>query len=408
VDRDGLLAGEQQGGVEQGGADLGEDELVEGVGADVAFGAAAVLPAGAQRVMVAAVVVPVPGAVTAAHLVAVGAHAAGPAFDQPAQQPGAGLGPARAPLAVVGAGLGGGLERLVGDDGRAADRDPLAARPGHLAGVVAGPPAGDGLGAVEVGAADVGLVAQDPAEGGGAPHAAAAGRGGHGVGVELAADLADGGPGGPLGEDTPHYRGFGLEDLQVGWAVWLARNPAVAVGSLPGNHLAGPGTEQLAPPVPLADLGPLVLGDHALHLGEQPGLRVVLVQAGSVGEPHAHPEAGQLIEDEHLVGVGAGEPVRRQAIDHLEQPGLGCITQRVQPRPVQPGPGAPVVAVLARQLVACRGDVRAQRLHLGADRAPLGLALGGHPGIDRGLHDHPSIAWLPAAAGVPAASSRNW
>ena len=170
VHRDGVLAGQQQAGVEQGGADLGEDELVEGVGADVAFGAAAVLAAGAQRVVVVAVVVAVPGAVAAAHLVAAGAHAAGPAFDQAAQQPGAGLGAARAPLGVVGAGFAGGLECLVGDDGRAADRDPVGAGAGHLAGVVAGPPVGDGLGAVEVGAADVGLVAQQPVQGGGAPH----------------------------------------------------------------------------------------------------------------------------------------------------------------------------------------------------------------------------------------------
>jgi hypothetical protein len=47
VHRDGLLAGQQQGGVEQGGADLAEDELVEGVGADVALGAATVVAAGA-------------------------------------------------------------------------------------------------------------------------------------------------------------------------------------------------------------------------------------------------------------------------------------------------------------------------------------------------------------------------
>src|SRR5271169_5607738 len=116
MDGDGLLAGQQPGGVEQGGADLAEDELIQGVGADVALGAAPVLAAGAQRVVVVAVVVPVPGAVAAAHLVAAGAHAAGSASDQAAQQPGAGFGAARAPLGVVGAGLGGGLERLVGDD----------------------------------------------------------------------------------------------------------------------------------------------------------------------------------------------------------------------------------------------------------------------------------------------------
>ena len=115
VHGDGLLAGQQQGRVEQGRADLGEHELVQGVGADVALGAAPVLAAGAQRVVVVAVVVPVPGAVAAAHLVAAGAHAAGPALDQAAQQPGAGLGAARAPLGVVGAGLARGLERLLAD-----------------------------------------------------------------------------------------------------------------------------------------------------------------------------------------------------------------------------------------------------------------------------------------------------
>jgi hypothetical protein len=278
---------------------------------------------------------------------------------------------------------------------------------GHLAGVVAGPAVRDGLGAVEVGAADVGLVAQYPVQGRSAPHSAAAGGGGHGVSVEQAADLADGGPGGPLGEDPPHYRGLGLEDFQVRGAVWAAGDAPVAVGRLPGDHLAGAGAEQLAPPVPFADLGPLVLGDYALHLGEQPGLRVVLVEAGGIGEPHAHSEAGQLIEDEHLVGAGAGEPVRGQAPDHLEQPSLGGVTHLVQPGPVQPGPGAPVVAVLAGQLVPCPGHVRAQRLHPGTDRAPLGLPLGGHPGIDHGLHDHPSITWPPGAASTPAASSRS-
>src|SRR6266480_1001966 len=118
-----MLAGEQQSWVEQGRADLGEHELVEGVGADVALGTAPVFTGGAQRVVVVAVVVPVPGAVAAAHLVAAGAHAAGPAFDQATEQPGARFGAPRAPLGVVGAGLGGGLECLVGDDGRTGDRD---------------------------------------------------------------------------------------------------------------------------------------------------------------------------------------------------------------------------------------------------------------------------------------------
>ena len=251
---------------------------------------------------------------------------------------------------------------------------------GHLAGPVAGQAVRDGLGAVEVDPADVGLVAQQPVDGGGAPHGAAAGRGGHGVCVELAADLPDGGPGGAPGEDPPCHRGLGFEDLQAGGAVRAAGDAPVAVGRLAGDHLAGPGPEQLAPPVPFADLGPLVFGDHALHLGEQPGLRVVGVQAGGVGEPDGDAEAGQFVKDEHLVGVGAGQPVRGQAPDHLEQPGLGRVPERVQPGPVQPGPGVPVVAVLGGSLVPGRGHVRAQRLDLGADRAPSRPAARWTPG----------------------------
>src|SRR6478735_1417444 len=73
---DGLFAGQQPLGVGDRGADVVEHEGVEGVGADVAFGAAVLFAAGAQGVVVAAVVVTVPGAVTPAHLVAVGADAA--------------------------------------------------------------------------------------------------------------------------------------------------------------------------------------------------------------------------------------------------------------------------------------------------------------------------------------------
>jgi hypothetical protein len=127
-----LFAGGEHVGAQQRGADLVEHERVEGVGADVAFGAAPVGAAGLDRVVVAAVVVAVPGAVAAAHLVAVGADLADPAFDQAAQQPLPGFGPARAPLAVVAADPPGRLEGLVIDDGGHRDGDPVLAGAGDL------------------------------------------------------------------------------------------------------------------------------------------------------------------------------------------------------------------------------------------------------------------------------------
>ena len=70
-------------------------------------------------------------------------------------------------------------------------------------------------------------------------------------------------------EDPADDRGLGFEHLQPGRAVRVAGVAPVAVGGAPGQHLPGAGAEQLPAPVPLGDLRPLVLGDHALDLGEQ-------------------------------------------------------------------------------------------------------------------------------------------
>ena len=136
-------------------------------------------------------------------------------------------------------------------------------------------------------------------------------------------------------------------------------------------------------------------------------MRVAGGQVGGVGEAHRDPEAGQLVQDEDLVGVGAGEPVRGQAPHQLEQAGLGGVAQRVQSGPVQPRAGLAVVDVLAGQLIAAGGDVLAQHLQLGADRAALGLPFGGHPRVDGDFHRCPLMVagWHCNAA---AASSRNW
>jgi hypothetical protein len=82
----------------------------------------------------------------------------------------------------------------------------------------------------------------------------------------------------------------------------------IAVGDLPAEHLADPCSVELAPPVALGDLGPFVLADHALDLGEQPGLGIV--EVGRVDESDEHAAARQLVEDHDLQGVDTGEAVR--------------------------------------------------------------------------------------------------
>src|SRR4029453_1084521 len=201
--REGLFAGGEHLGAQQRGADLVEHERVEGVGTDVAFGAAPVVPAGFDRVVVAAVVVAVPGAVAAAPVVAVRADPADPAFDQATQQPLPGFGPARAPLAVVAADPPGGLEGGLIDDGGHRDGDPVLTGAGDLLAAPPGARVGDGLGAVEVHPPDVGLIAQQPRQRRGAPDPAGSGGGRHAVSGQPPDDLPQGGPAaGGVGEDS--------------------------------------------------------------------------------------------------------------------------------------------------------------------------------------------------------------
>jgi len=70
--------------------------------------------------------------------VAIGAHPADTTFDQAFKQERAGLGAAWTPLAVVLGDSGRGPELLVGDEGRAVDRDPFFAWASDLDGC-AGP-----------------------------------------------------------------------------------------------------------------------------------------------------------------------------------------------------------------------------------------------------------------------------
>jgi hypothetical protein len=191
-------------------------------------------------------------------------------------------------------------------------------------------------------------------------------------------------------ENPADDRGLGFKHHQPRRTMGVAGLAPVTVGGAPGQHLPCAGAEQLPASVPLGDLRPLVLSDHALALGEQLGLRVVVERWG-VGEVHADAVAAQLVEDDDLVGIDAGEPVRGQTPHPLDQPGLRGVAQRVQPWSVQPGPGVAVIAELGDHLVALGADAFAQHLELGPDGAPGLLAAGGHPCVERGSHPGNSL-----------------
>jgi hypothetical protein len=188
-----------------------------------------------------------------------------------------------------------------------------------------------------------------------------------------------------VGEDAAHDGRLGFVDDQICGAVGAAGDASVAVGDLGGQHLPGPGTVELAAPSALGELGPFVFGDDTLDLHQQAPLWVV--EGWGVGEADRHLVAGELVQDQDLVGVGAGQPIRGQAPDGVDGACFGGVAQPVQAGAVQPGPGVAVIDELVDQFVALGGDTLAQRLQLRADRRPRSLGVGRHSGVDAHSHD---------------------
>jgi len=110
--------------------------------------------------------------------------------------------------------------------------------------------------------------------------------------------------------------------------------------------------------VALGDLRALVLGDHALHLDQQPRLRVI-GDLGRVGEVHLATEPLELVEHQHLVCVGAREPVRGQAPHRLDHAGLGGVPERVEAGAIQARAGVAVIKELGHDFVTVGGHPRA-------------------------------------------------
>jgi len=106
-----------------------------------------------------------------------------------------------------------------------------------------------------------------------------------------------------------------------------------------------------------------------------------------------HPAAvpGQLIDQQHLVDIVTGQPVRRRHQDDVQLGQRRMITEPVQPGPSQAGSAIPVIAidVLAVQLPAALRGCRAQPVKLLLDGLRLRLAGSRYPGIHRRPHQAP-------------------
>src|SRR6266536_277152 len=396
------------GRISQQRGQVSPDQLVQLRGGGVAGGAA--LPLGApQRVGAAhadVVVVAVLGRAGGAR------QAAGAAADQRPQQVGV-AGVARGAL-LVGVQLGLHLgEGLLAHDLRDRDGDPLLRRPGRVALARADRqqrgfalPGGRDPGPVGLRPAGIGRVAQDAAHAGDVP-------------ARLARRGRNPQIGQPLSQPVQRH-----PRLQIPVEQLRDQHRLVRLDSHPG-HLAGPlrvhpvakrrpgprqqraGPQPRLPPTthPLGDQGALVLGHRPADLQQQLVVRILAHR--SVQELHPAAVPSQLIDQQHLVDVVAGQPVRRDHQDHVQVGQRGVVAQPVQARTAKAGAAVAVVTVdmLLIQDPATLTHRSTQPLKLLLDGLRLGLAAGGDPRIHPHAHQAPPVASAPPPGRRRAAPS---
>ena len=186
------------------------------------------------------------------------------------------------------------------------------------------------------------------------------------------------------GEDLADHPGGVLVDLVARLpAAGLARDVAVAEGRA-GQHADGArlGPVPLAAPAALQHLGPLVFREHPLQLQQQ----VVLgrVPDRPVEEHHRRTGASELLQQQDLVGVAAGEAVRRVDVEGVDARQGDQVAQALQGGADQAGAAVAVVdeQPVVGDGVAVPGGARRQLAQLAVDGVPLSLLVGGDPGVD--------------------------
>jgi hypothetical protein len=184
-------------------------------------------------------------------------------------------------------------------------------------------------------------------------------------------------------EDAADHQGLLRLDLVARLAATVGHaHVAVAVGSA-GQYVDRPllSAVTLAAAAALEHLGPLVLGDHALHLQQELILRGLA--QGPVEEHDSHPGPLAFVHQHYLVGVLASQAIRRVHVQPLDFAGGHRITQPLQCRPDQGRAAVPLVdeLVVRQQQLPVLGNALSQRCELAVDRVRLDLLLGRYPGI---------------------------
>lgn len=197
-------------------------------------------------------------------------------------------------------------------------------------------------------------------------------------------------------EDFAHDASFFKHDPEVSFSapLVLAHIP-VAIWSA-GQHIHRTTTGCVTFPAPRAfhDLGPLIFGNHPLHLQQQIFFRATAQRV--IQEHEFHTMMFHFIDQQYLVGVLARQSIGRMHVDAIDAPRIGHISQLLQSWPYKRASAVSIIdesqfrlqiqTIVANTLLKC--------LDLAGDRLLLGLLFGRHSSIDcrsnlLTFHDHP-------------------
>jgi len=181
--------------------------------------------------------------------------------------------------------------------------------------------------------------------------------------------------------DLPHNLRFGLMDHEMLRSGCRLVDVGIPIGRIPPVDPALAGRKQLPAAGAFVDQGALILRKDALHLEEH--LFFGACAQALMHEDDLTPPSGQLLDQNDLIGIAAGEAVRGRDQHDLKGAFGREIAQPLEGGPIQARPTDPVIDEdVARQDLIAVGRCRLlEQVHLTRDGFLPFLFLRGHTGI---------------------------
>jgi len=194
------------------------------------------------------------------------------------------------------------------------------------------------------------------------------------------------------GEHLGHHSGLGFVLTHAGGIARAIRIDAIAIRHPdPRQQDAGLQLAQPAAPHPLGNQAALVFGHGPTDLQQK--LVVGILAHRPVEEVDLASSGRDLLEQQHLMHIVAGEPVGSGDQNAIQLPHGHAVAQPLQPGPLERGATVAVITedVLGRDGPSLLVCMRLQTLQLLGEAIRLGLALSGHPCIDPDPHPSPPV-----------------